>query len=246
MRIVVTRPQRSGERTAAKLEALGHEPVLLPLFHPAHHGERAISALSGPLAAIAVTSAEALRALETSRDRLAPHLSKPLFAVGATTAEAAKKAGFTQIFIASGDALGLIALVTQRRALLSEGQPLLYLAGRPRGSVFEEGLAAAGIPFRVIDCYEMLPSDISESMLQTALVENAADVVLLYSSEAARAFFNHASTDRYAAALAGTQFICISHNVLSLVPEIFRANAIAAREPSEAAMFELLHHNSGT
>lgn len=77
MRIVVTRPQRSGERTAAKLEALGHEPVLLPLFHPIHHGERAISALSAPLAAIAVTSAEALRALDTFEEQLAPHLSKP-------------------------------------------------------------------------------------------------------------------------------------------------------------------------
>lgn len=91
MRIVITRPQRLGERTAAKLEALGHEPVLLPLFYPVHHGERAVSALSAPLAAIAVTSAEALRALETSRDGLAPYLSEPLFAVGGATAEAAEK-----------------------------------------------------------------------------------------------------------------------------------------------------------
>nr|WP_295978362.1 uroporphyrinogen-III synthase [uncultured Agrobacterium sp.] len=246
MRIVVTRPQRSGERTAAKLEALGHEPVLLPLFHPVHHGERAISALSGPLAAIAVTSAEAVRALDTFGERLAPHLSKPLFAVGGATAQAAEKAGFGQIFTASGDALGLTALVTEHRAFFSEEQPLLYLAGRPRGSVFEEGLAAAGIPFRTVDCYEMLPSDISENMLETALLHTTADMVLLYSSEAARAFFSHASAEKYVGALAAVQFICISRNVLSLVPEIFRSKAIAAEEPSEAAMFELLCHYSGT
>ena len=246
MRIVVTRPQRSGERTAAKLEALGHEPVLLPLFHPIHHGERAISALSAPLAAIAVTSAEALRALDTFEEQLAPHLSKPFFAVGGATAQAAKNTGFGQILTASGDALGLTALVTEHRALLSEGQPLLYLAGRPRGSVFEEGLAAAGIPFRTVDCYEMLPSNIPETMLETALLDTAADVVLLYSSEAARTFFSHASAEKYAAALAAVQFICISRNVLSLVPEIFRSNAIAAEEPSEAAMFELLCQYSGT
>lgn len=246
MRIVVTRPQRSGERTAAKLEALGHRPVLLPLFHPIHHGERAISALSAPLAAIAVTSAEALRALDTFEEQLAPHLSKPLFAVGGATAQAAKNTGFGQILTASGDALGLTALVTEHRALLSEGQPLIYLAGRPRGSVFEEGLAAAGIPFRTVDCYEMLPSDISENTLATTLLDTTADMVLLYSSEAARAFFRHVSADKYATALAATKFICISLNVLSLVPEIFRANAKAAEEPSEAAMFELLHYNSGT
>lgn len=246
MRIVVTRPQRSGERTAAKLEALGHTPVLLPLFHPVHHGERAISALSNPMGAIAATSAEALRALARSEEQLAPYLSKPLFAVGGATAEAARKTGFERIFTASGDALGLTALVTQHRTFLTEDEPLLYLAGRPRGTVFEEGLAAAAIPFRTVDCYEMLPSVISQSMLETALAEPAADVVLLYSSEAARAFFRHVSVDRYRLKLAATKFICISHNVLSLVPEIFHANAIAAKEPSEAAMFELLRHNSGT
>ncbi|MCZ4432534.1 uroporphyrinogen-III synthase [Agrobacterium sp. SOY23] len=246
MRIVVTRPQRSGERTAAKLEALGHEPVLLPLFHPVHHGERAVAALSDPAGAIAVTSAEALHALATSGERLAPHLSKPLFAVGEATAEAAEKTGFEQIFTASGDAVSLTALVTQHRAFLTEEDPLLYLAGRPRGTVFEEGLAAAVIPFRAIDCYEMLPSPISEPMLKTTLAEPAADVVLLYSSEAARAFFRHASAEKYGAALAATKFICISRNVLSLVPEIFRANARAAEEPSEAAMFKLLRRDSGT
>lgn len=246
MRIVVTRPQRSGERTAAKLEALGHAPVLLPLFHPVHHGGRAISALSTPLAAIAVTSAEAVRALDTFGEQLAPHLPKPLFAVGGATAEAAEKTGFEQIFTASGDALGLTALVTQHRTFLTEEEPLLYLAGRPRGSVFEEGLAAAGIPFRTVDCYEMLPSDISETTLKTALLDTAADIVLLYSSEAARAFFRHVSAEKYAMALTTTKFICISRNVLSLVPQIFRPNAKAAEEPSEAAMFELLHQNSGT
>ncbi|MDH7802969.1 MULTISPECIES: uroporphyrinogen-III synthase [unclassified Rhizobium] len=246
MRIVVTRPLRSGEKTAAKLKALGHEPVFLPLFHPVHHGERAISALSEPLSAIAVTSAEALRALETFRDRLASHLSKPLFAVGEATAEAAETIGFENIFTAAGDAESLSGLVAEHRSFVTNEEPLLYLAGTPRGVVFEDGLAAAGIPFRTVDCYEMQPSDLSENMVATALVEKTAEVVLLYSSEAARAFFRRASGEKYAAVLASTQFVCISRNVLSLVPEIFRANAVAAEEPSEAAMFELLHRRSGT
>jgi uroporphyrinogen-III synthase len=246
MRIVVTRPLRSGEKTAAKLEALGHEPVLLPLFHPVHHGERAISALSEPLSAIAVTSAEALRALRDFRHRLAPHLSKPLFAVGEATAEAAREIGFQNILTGSGDAVALAGLVSENRPLTESTDPLLYLAGTPRGAVFEDGIAAAGISFRTLDCYEMQPSDLSDDMLETALVKTAADVVLLYSSEAARAFFRHASSEKYVAALTTTQFVCISRNVLSLVPEIFRANAAAAEGANEAAMFELLHRKSGT
>ena len=246
MRIVVTRPLRSGEKTAAKLEALGHEPVLLPLFHPVHHSERAISALSEPLSAIAVTSAEAMRALKDFRPRLAPHLSKPLFAVGEATAEAARDIGFQHILTASGDAVALAGLVTEHRLLLNSEAPLLYLAGTPRGAVFEDGLAVAGISFRTVDCYEMLPSDLSDDMLETALLKTAADVVLLYSSEAARSFFRHTSAEKYQAALASTQFVCIGRNVLSLVPEIFRANAAAAEGANEAAMFELLHRKSGT
>ncbi|CDN93097.1 uroporphyrinogen-III synthase [Agrobacterium tumefaciens] len=246
MRIVVTRPHRSGEKTAAKLEALGHEPVLLPLFHPVHHGQRAIPALSDPLSAIAATSAEALRSLETLRDRLAPHWSKPLFAVGEATAEAAETIGFTNIFTASGDAVGLAGLVAEHRSLLKNEGPLLYLAGTPRGTVFEDGLAAAGIPFRAVDCYEMQLSDLSDDMLETALLKRTADVVLLYSSEAAKAFFRHASAEKYVAALGSTQFVCISRNVLSLVPEIFRENTAAAESANEAAMFELLPGKSGT
>lgn len=246
MRIVVTRPLRSGEKTAAKLKTLGHEPVLLPLFHPVHHGERATSALSNPLSAIAVTSAEALRALEALRAGLAPHLSKPLFAVGEATAEAAEKIGFKNIFTASGDAEALARLVAEHRSLVTDEEPLLYLAGTPRGAVFEDGLATAGIPFQTVDCYDMQPSDLSEDMLETALLKTAADAVLLYSSEAARAFFRHASAEKYAMALTSTQFICISHNVLSLIPEIFHANATAAENANEAAMFELLHQRSGT
>lgn len=246
MRIVVTRPQRSGERTAAKLEALGHRPVLLPLFYPAHHGTRAVQALSDSLGAIAVTSAEAVRALNPFAEQLAPHLSKPLFAVGGATAEAAEKSGFRQIFTAAGDAVSLAALVKAHHSLFAKGQPLLYLAGRPRGKVFEESLAAAGIPFNSIDCYEMLPSTISEEELETALVTTPADVVMLYSSEAARTFFHHVSTTELTTALAATRFICISRNVLSLVPAIFRCQSFAAEEPSEAAMFQLLGRQPGT
>ncbi len=246
MRIVVTRPQRSGEKTAAKLRSLGHEPVLLPLFHPLHHGERALDVMSRPFGAIAVTSTEALRALEKAGSGPVPHQPKPLFAVGEATARAAAQIGFERIFTASGDAMGLISLVTGHRALFSQQHALLYLAGRPRGSVFEHGLAAAGIPFTSVDCYEMLPSPVPETMLDEALVETAPDIVLLYSSEAARAFFHLAATEKYVAALADTRFICISRNVISLIPQMSRVKAVAAAEPSEAAMFALLSPGTGT
>ncbi len=45
MRVLVTRPQHSGERTAERLRKLGHEPILLPLSQPVHDGDAAVRGL---------------------------------------------------------------------------------------------------------------------------------------------------------------------------------------------------------
>ena len=48
MRVLVTRPQPSAAATAARLEAIGHEAILLPLMEPVHPPEVALEALALP------------------------------------------------------------------------------------------------------------------------------------------------------------------------------------------------------
>ncbi|UXS02520.1 uroporphyrinogen-III synthase [Agrobacterium tumefaciens] len=246
MRIVVTRPERSGKKTAAKLKALGHDPVPLPLFHPIHYGDLAGAALAAPKSALAVTSAEAIRALKPLGTSLTPYFTKPIFAVGEATADAARQAGFQNIFTAAGDGKSLATLVVENRALLSRSAPLLYLAGTPRAPSFEAGLQSAAIAFTVAECYEMRENDFLPDVWDAALVSAKVDVILLYSAEATQAFFRIATKPPYASALAGTRFICMSENVKAHIPDAFSAQTRTAATPSEATMLEILHAIAGT
>lgn len=246
MRVVVTRPERSAEKTAAKLRTLGHDPVLLPLFYPIHHGDVASAALKTPVSAIAVTSAEAIRAVKPLGRAVDPFLAQPLFAVGEATAAAARQAGFHNVFTAAGDGKSLAAVVTENRALLSADTPLLYLAGTPRASAFEAGLASASIAFTVAECYEMREGDFQPRIWEKALLSETADAVLLYSAEAARAFFRSATKAPYVTALKKTRFICMSANVSAHIPEVFSTQASTPEAASEAAMFAILQQIAGT
>ena len=84
MRVVVTRPQADGERTAAALEALGHEVLVAPLMRI----EPIAADLAGTWSAIVITSANALQAAPATIDK-----TLPVFAVGDRSAEAARRAG---------------------------------------------------------------------------------------------------------------------------------------------------------
>src|SRR5260370_36339217 len=89
MRLLVTRPQDEGERTAAALRARGHDAVLAPLLR--------IEAVAadigpGPFAAVLTTSANAARA--TGRHpRIGAASRLPPFTGGQRRAAAARAAG---------------------------------------------------------------------------------------------------------------------------------------------------------
>ena len=94
MRVVVTRPQADSERTAAALEALGHEVLVTPLMRI----EPVAADLAGTWSAIVITSANALHAVPATADK-----TLPMFVVGDRSAEAAWRAGFSEVSSANGD-----------------------------------------------------------------------------------------------------------------------------------------------
>ena len=71
------------ERTAAALEALGHEVLVAPLMRI----EPVAADLAGTWSAIVITSANALQAVPATADGVKP---LPVFAVGDRSAEAAR------------------------------------------------------------------------------------------------------------------------------------------------------------
>src|SRR5262249_49265467 len=126
MRLLVTRPEPDGERTAERLRARGHDVVVAPLLRvdavDFEFTEETVSA-------VGLTSANAARAVARHRARDAL-TALPAFAVGGHTAEAARVAGFADIRSADGARDHLIRLIAASAG--SVGGPLLYLAGEDR------------------------------------------------------------------------------------------------------------------
>lgn len=252
MRVVVTRPIRSGQKTATLLQQRGHTAVLLPLTEAVHKAEAAREALTRQPDALAVTSAEALRALDSSDIDLSGHLDRPLFAVGAATGQAARERGFNTVITGEGDGAALAHLVkttllhpAQALAVKSFPPHVLYLAGRPREGGFETTLTNSAIELNVAEIYQMQPVVWEGPALRAAL-DPKLNAVLLYSRETARIFFDLVDTHGLVPALATSHFICISEKVLDVVPTPHRSRAMASARPSEQAMLQLLETVTGT
>ncbi len=240
MRVLVTRSLDAGEKTVAKLRALGHEPVLLPMSTPIRHPEKALAALALPHAAIAITSAEAVRTLSTLADRLKPFLAEPVFAVGETSADAACRLGFTNVTAAAGDGAALATSVSAHLRETKQSGVLLYLTGTPRARSFEARLAEDSIQVTVAECYEMKPAEDAPDALRRILESGRIDVVLLYSAETAKRFFAAAETSDVGEMLQDIRFCCLSSNVLNAIPAEFHEKAFVAASPDETALLALL------
>ncbi len=233
MRILVTRPEQSAVRTGERLKALGHEPIFLPLFAAEHDPEGVARArASKDVAAVLVTSAEAVRALGSAGELA----ETPLFAVGKTTAKAAESAGFSHVETADGDGAALAAALRERFA--NEPKPmLLYLAGEPRSPRLEQELAAARFPVKVIVCYRMKPIDVTGDILQAAF-QQQPEAVLLYSAETARRFFELGES--FLKETRDIKFLCLSPAIAAAVPAAMRGRTKSAVRPHESSLFELL------
>lgn len=239
MRVILTRPAHANERTALKLTALGHEPLLLPLTEPVHDGDAALRALAHSKGAIAVTSAEAIRVLGALGTKLKPHLQRPLFAVGRSTADAAAKIGFANTCCSDGGGRELADLIDRQRALLV-GLPLTYLAGSPRAEWFEARLDEHQIAATPVEVYRMRDANPGEAVLRRLFVEQKADAVLLYSSHTARLLFGLTALPEFQASLRSMRFYCLSQQIAAAIPPALRPQAVVAAQPTEASLLGLI------
>jgi uroporphyrinogen-III synthase len=230
VRLLVTRPQHDGERTAARLRARGHHVTLAPLLR--------IEAIdfelpAEPLSAVVITSANAARAVHRHPRREAL-IALPAFTVGRHTAEAARAAGFRAVECADGDKDDLIALL---RARFNErSAPLLYLAGEDRAG----DLAASGVPLRTAVAYRAVKVERFAPDVAAALAQGALDGVLHFSRRSAQAYLDCAArVGSLERALAPVHF-CLSRHVSQPLSAAGAAAIRLAPQPNEAAMIDLV------
>lgn len=229
-RVLILRARDEARRTAAALEARGHQPLILPLeeAQPLDQGPP-----KGTFAGFAVTSARAVPALA----RYFPADPRPIFAVGERTGEAARRAGFPDVRIAGGTAPD-IARLTDAGGL-SVGTALLYAAGRTRTGTLEEAFDAAAIPYVVWEVYEMIGLAPDEAAVASVLAGSAPDAVFVLSAGQAEAFCGLAARlpklfQPMPAILA------LSRRIAGALSPALRRDAIISSDARLASLFECI------
>ncbi|MDB5544858.1 MAG: uroporphyrinogen synthase [Hyphomicrobiales bacterium] len=176
MRILLTRPEADAQRSAARLEALGHEVVIAPLFEIVPTGA---PKPDGPCDRLLATSAHAFDGLPAQANHLT---ALRLDVVGERTAAAARAIGFAQIGIIATEAKALaIALAREGR----QPQDFLYLAGRERRPDLEAALAALGHRVTPWIVYETRERESAVHRLPEIWAQEHIDAVLHFSPRSA-------------------------------------------------------------
>jgi uroporphyrinogen-III synthase len=237
VRLIVTRPEPDGARTATKLRALGHDVELVPLLRiePVHD----VDLEGGPFAAVLITSANALSGI-ASHERLAELQSLPVFVVGRRTAEATRAAGFPDVISADGNQRDLVRLVRARMAAV-ERKPLLYLAGEDRSGDLAGELAALGLPVRTVVVYRAVPVFDFPDAIRNALTLGRIDGVLHFSRRTAESFLRCASAGEALRPALNVTHYCLSPQVAEPLVAAGAAVVRVATWPEEAALIELVN-----
>src|SRR5262249_12653496 len=146
VRVLLTRPEADGERTAAKLRARGCEVLVGALIE--------IEMVTADFevegwGALVITSANAAAAVE-QHPRRAELLRLPVFTVGRRTADSVQQLGFASVQCAQGNQQELVRLIAAEYRSVA---PLLYLAGEDRAGDLAGDLGSADISVRTVVVY---------------------------------------------------------------------------------------------
>ncbi|WP_394691449.1 uroporphyrinogen-III synthase [Hoeflea sp.] len=239
MRVLVTRPEPGASRTAERLRALGHEPVILPLF------EAQITASAQdlpPAKQIGGLIATSARAFSMFGGKTAPaaYLELPVYTVGPATAQAARDAGFSHVHGGAGSARDLASTLMALPDKAKDGTGLLYLAGLPRKPTLEAALTTAGLAFQVLETYRMDKISYPTDSLFLDLLSPAPDAVLFYSTNAALGFCSIVSAKNLDESLHSTSLVCLSPEITRAFPEDWTARVLSADHPDEDSLLASL------
>jgi uroporphyrinogen-III synthase len=231
MKMLVTRPEPDASETAARLAALEIEPVLAPLleFVP-------LPARLPPdgFAALAVTSANALRALD-AQGATAGLRDLPVYAVGDHTAEAARRLGYATVSSAGGDFGDLVG----RLAHEPIAGPILYPAPREATADLARSLAPFGRLVITVQVYAMeLAAGIAPQTIR-ALDTGGIAAALFYSRRTAAHFVALAAGAIGARARRELGVLCLSETVAEPLIDAHFVRIGLAEQASETAMMGL-------
>lgn len=227
--VIVTRTQPGNTRTVRAVRAMGLKAIACPVSQVVRTRARIEP---GPAGAIALTSANGLRALTEPASLL--HL--PVFTVGEGTARAAREAGFASVTSAGGDAEGLARLIA---ASLNPRTPVLHLSGEDRAGDLAGMLEVLGYAVTTRTVYRTRLARGLTTRTRTHLFGGDPAIVLIHSARGAERFVTLVDEAQLSASLARLTFIAISDR--AAVPLHAKGlRVITATEPGEESLLHAL------
>jgi uroporphyrinogen-III synthase len=233
MRILVTRPEPDARKTADRLRALGHDPVIAPLLSVIFESPPAD--LPEP-AALLLTSRNAAWAVSRWPQASRWH-DRPVFVTGRGTAEAATAAGFVDVRSADGDANDLARLLM--RDIGPQVRPVLHPAARDRSGTFLKELRCKGYDIRTIEAYRAELASAFDPEVREALHSGAISAVLIYSRRTAEAFRQAVERVGLIGELAELTLYVLSTRVAEPILDL-DANIVVADRPDEDSLLSRL------
>lgn len=229
VRLLVTRPEPDASETAARLNALDIDAVIEPLLI----AETLATGLpeAAGFAALAVTSANALRALH-DRGELQRFAALPVYAIGDRTAAVARGYGFAKVTSAQGNLDDLVALLAEAGI----GGPVFYPAARHQSGDLGKALAPRGVMVITAPIYDMRPAEGLSETLRADLAADSVDGALFYSRRTAETFV---SLVRDADASPRLRMLCLSEHIAEPLLAAHFVRVSLADHPSEEAMMSL-------
>jgi uroporphyrinogen-III synthase len=238
MRVVVTRPQPQGKRTADALAARGHDVWEVPLMKV----EPVEADLSGSWGAVIITSGNAPTAI-AGNAAFAGLCKLPLYSVGRRSAEAAREAGFADVTSAGGDVHDLVWLLRERRA--DAKAPLLYLAGEDRAADLIGELAAHGVAAEMRVVYRAVTAPFPDELVAALEAGDDVQAVLHFSKRSAENYVAGARAAGIIEQAMDVPHYCLSAQVAEPLQAAGAADVTIAPRPHEAALIELLPRPPG-
>jgi len=231
-RMLVTRPEPDAHRTLRRLRALDIEATAAPLMTRVAIG----TPLPPPeqFAALAVTSANALRAL-ADRGAIEAYRHLPVYAVGTRTAFEAEARGFGTVHNANG-ALGDLAELLVHGGINGR---VLHLSGRHVAGDLARSVAEHGVSVETVPIYVMAPVESLPEAVIAGLEAGGFAAALFYSRRTAEIFVQLMGERLTPSIRSGVEMLCLSETVAE---PLIHANCVRislADRPDDGAMMTL-------
>jgi uroporphyrinogen-III synthase len=224
-RVWITRAEPGAAATAARVRAIGFDPLIAPLLTVQ---PLATSLDLEDVGSIAFTSTNAVKAFAARSDWRAA----PVFTVGDATAKAARAAGFRDVTSVDGEMVALIRRIAEARP---EGV-ILHPCGLHLSGDFKGGLKRAGLVARDVVLYDTPAVDAAPAAAAEALEGREIAAVLLHSPRAAEILAGLAAGFDLSETLA----LGFSSACLRPLKGLGFANLIKASRPREDALLDAL------